>query len=160
MFVASQVRKALVWTIPLFLGITAVSFFVVLYGLVPPINAIASNAPVVRIAPASQVAPFVAAFCLIGIVVGIMRAVPCSDRRIKPYEFAFKIAVVAALVAMVLIPVTSIGQRFYMPRLGYSLCSELEGNPTMWFTDWVRNPAWCVGGKSLEWVSEQAAIKD
>jgi len=85
-----------------------------------------------------------------------MRAIPCDERISKKFEYALAITVVISLVVVVLIPVTSVAQRSYMPSLGYSLCSELQGNPTMWFTDWVRDPAWCVKGKSLEWVNKQA----
>jgi len=110
----------------------------------------------VRIAPAAQLALFVAIFCLLSIVVGGMRAVPCREALIKRFERAFNIAAFAGIAAIMLIPVTSIAQRFYMPSIGYAMCSELQGNPTMWFTDWVRDPTWCVKGKSLEWVNEKA----
>lgn len=84
-----------------------------------------------------------------------MRAIPCSDKSIQPMERFFTIIVLASGVALLLIPVTSLIVRFYMPSLGYSLCSDLKDNPTMWFTDWVRDPAWCVRGKSLDWVNQQ-----
>ncbi|GKT25537.1 hypothetical protein [Acidovorax sp. SUPP3334] len=85
-----------------------------------------------------------------------MRAIPASDKVIYPFERVFTISVLLGGIAMVLIPVTSVAQRFYMPSVGYTVCSELQGHPTMWFTDWVRDPALCVKGKSLEWVTEQA----
>jgi hypothetical protein len=59
------------------------------------------------------------------------------------------------LLALVLTTSTFL-QNHFMPRLGYSQCTELQGNPTLWFTDWVKHPAWCVSGKTLEWVTEQA----
>ncbi|SDC77185.1 hypothetical protein SAMN05192589_103189 [Paracidovorax valerianellae] len=120
------------------------------------VEGIASNAMAVRIAPAAQLALFVAIFCLLSIVVGGMRAVPCREALIKRFERVFNIAAFAGIAAIMLIPVISIAQRFYMPSIGYAMCSELQGNPTMWFTDWVRDPTWCVRGKSLEWVNEQA----
>ncbi|WP_280190302.1 hypothetical protein [Delftia sp. PS-11] len=45
-----------------------------------------------------------------------------------------------------------------MPKLGYTRCNILEGHPNMYFTDWVKNPDWCVRGKSREWVREQARL--
>lgn len=151
-----QIRKLLVWGIPLYIGLIIGSALMVAYILVPTVAAIAVRAPAVRIAPGAQLAPFIALFCLLGIVVGVMRAIPCSDRLIKKFEFAANAAVVASGIALLLVPVTSVVQRFYMPSLGYSVCSELQGNPTMWFTDWVRDSAWCVKGKSLDWVNDQA----
>jgi hypothetical protein len=42
--------------------------------------------------------------------------------------------------------------------MGYERCNILQGHPSMYFTDWVSNPAWCVRGKSREWVNEQALL--
>ncbi|WCM93365.1 hypothetical protein M5C99_01105 [Acidovorax sp. NCPPB 2350] len=156
MFDVQRIRKTLVWGIPLYLGLTAGSLLMIAHMIVPTIMGIAAQAPAVRIAPAVQVTPFIAAFCILGIVVASMRAIPCSSRAIQPFERAFIITVLAGGVAMLLIPVTALISRHYMPSLGYSTCHALQGNPTLWFTDWVRDPAWCVQGKSLEWVNEQA----
>lgn len=49
-------------------------------------------------------------------------------------------------------------QYYAMPKLGYTRCNILENHPTIYFTDWVKNPAWCVRGKSREWVKEQAHL--
>ncbi|MDA8444826.1 hypothetical protein [Paracidovorax valerianellae] len=156
MFEVKKVRKALIWGLPLFIGVGASCLWAVSHGIIPTLEAIVSRAPAVRIAVASQVTPFVAVFSLLGALIGSMRAIPISDRAIHPFECAFKVTVLLGMAAMVLIPVTAVVQRFYMPSIGYSICSELEGHPTMWFTDWVRDPTWCVKGKSLEWVNEQA----
>ncbi|GKS87236.1 hypothetical protein AVMA1855_23810 [Acidovorax sp. SUPP1855] len=156
MFEVKKVRKALVWGLPLFIGVGASCLWVVSHGIIPTLEAIVSRAPAVRIAVASQVTPFVAVFSMLAALIGSMRAIPVSDRTIHPFECAFKVTVLLSMAAMVLIPVTAVVQRFYMPSIGYSICSELEGHPTMWFTDWVRDPAWCVKGKSLEWVNKQA----
>ncbi|SDD56397.1 hypothetical protein SAMN05192589_107122 [Paracidovorax valerianellae] len=160
MFDVQLIRKTLVWGIPLYLGLMVGSLLMVTYIIVPAIVGIAHRVPVVRIAPTAQVAPFIAIFCLLGLVVSSMRAVPCSDALIKPFERAFIASIVAGGLSMLLIPVTAAVVRFNMPSLGYSICGDLQGHPTLWFTDWVRDPAWCVKDKSLEWVFEQAAIKN
>ncbi|MDA8452474.1 hypothetical protein M5C97_07330 [Acidovorax sp. NCPPB 3859] len=152
------IRKTLIWGIPLYLGVAIGSILMVAYIMVPTIEGIAERAPVVRIGPAVLVAPFVAAFCLLGVVVASMRAIPCSDRIIKPFERAFIATVFAGVVAMLLIPVTAALARSRMPSIGYTQCHVLQGQPTLWFTDWVRDPAWCVRGKSLDWVNEQARL--
>ncbi|GKT26002.1 hypothetical protein [Acidovorax sp. SUPP3334] len=120
-----KVRKALVWGLPLFIGVGASCLWAVSHGIIPTIEAIASQAPVVRIAPALQVTPFVAVFSMLGALIGSMRAIPISDRAIHPFECAFKVTVLLGMAAMVLIPVTAVVQRFYMPNIGYSICSEL-----------------------------------
>lgn len=101
-------------------------------------------------------APFTAFTFLVAMVLGAMRAVPCRENSIKKFERFFMFALLLNVFVMVLIPVTSVALRFYMPTLGYSICSDLKDNPAMWFTDWIRNPDWCVKGKSREWVNEQA----
>jgi len=151
-----QIRQGLLWGIPLCLGVAAGCILMIAHETVPTFRAIASTAPAVRISPAAQLAPFIAVTCLIGMVVACMRAIPCSDRAIKRAERAANIAVIASGVALLLVPVTAVSVRYYMPSLGYTICSDLEDNPTIWFTDWVRDPAWCVRGKSLKWVTEQA----
>ncbi|WOI46024.1 hypothetical protein [Acidovorax sp. BLS4] len=158
MFDVKKIRRALIWGIPLFLGLAAGCLWMTADILVTAIVNVVNRASAVRITPGVWVAPFCAAFSLLGIIVGCLRAVPVSDHAIKPFERAFQAAVLGGVVAMFLIPATSVIQRFYMPGIGYSMCSELEGHPTMWFTDWVRDPAWCAKGKSLEWVNEQARI--
>ncbi|GKT21433.1 hypothetical protein [Acidovorax sp. SUPP3334] len=152
-----QIRQGLIWGIPLCLGVAAGCILMISHEIVPTLKAIASIAPAVRISPAAQLAPFIAVTCLIGMVVACMRAIPCSDRVIKSSERAANIAVIASGVALLMVPVTAVSVRYYMPSLGYTICADLQDNPTMWFTDWVRDPAWCVKGKSLDWVNEQAS---
>ncbi|SFD72103.1 hypothetical protein SAMN04489710_105160 [Paracidovorax konjaci] len=91
------------------------------------------------------------------IMLGALRIARRSEVAIRKFERAFTIAVRASGLVMLLIPVTSLLQRLYMPSIGYTVCPVLQGSPTLWFTDWVRDPAWCVPGKSLDWVIEQAA---
>lgn len=154
---AKTVRKAMWWITPLFLGIATSGILATQYGLIPTFREIASLAPVVRIAPVSQMAPFMALTFLVALVLGAMRAIPCSDNSIKKFERFFIFALLLNVFVMLLIPVTSVAQRFYMPFIGYSICTDLKDNPAMWFTDWVRNPDWCVKGKSRDWVNEQAS---
>lgn len=151
-------RKTMLWSTPLFIGIVANCVWATLHGVVPVFQGIAARAPVVRIAPAAQLAPFVAVVCIMAIVLGAMRVALCREAAIAKFERAFTIAVLASGLVMLLIPVTSFIQRLYMPSLGYTACYELQGNPTLWFTDWVKDPALCVKGKSLDWVNEQAQL--
>lgn len=151
-----QIRKSLLWGVPLSALVGAGSLWLGHEAVVRTVQQIAAGAAGVRIAPAAQLAPFLVVLCILGIVVGIMRAIPLSDGPIRRAERAFNITVAASAIAFLLVPVTSIAQRFYMPSIGYTQCHALQGQPTLWFTDWVRDPAWCVKGKSLDWVNEQA----
>ncbi|MDA8453723.1 hypothetical protein M4R22_02995 [Acidovorax sp. GBBC 3334] len=153
-----HIRRTMAWGIPLYAAITAGCIFLIRHEVLPTLEAIVSHAPVVRVAPTAQLAPFVAILCMLGIVLGTMRSIPCDESITKKFERAFNVAVLVSMVVLVLVPVTAVVQRVYMPRGGYSMCAELKDAPSMWFTDWVRNPAWCVKGKSLEWVNEQARL--
>ena len=151
-----QIRKSLLWGIPLCVLVGAGCLWLGFEAVIRTIQQIAAGAAGVRIAPAAQLAPFVAVLCILGIVVGAMRAVPLSDGLIRRAERAFNITVAASAVAFLLVPVTSIAQHYYRPSIGYTQCHVLHGQPMRGFTDWVRDPAWCVKGKSLDWVNEQA----
>jgi len=151
-----QIRKSLLWGIPLCVLVGAGCLWLGFEAVIRTIQQIAAGAAGVRIAPAAQLAPFVAVLCILGIVVGAMRAIPLSDGLIRRAERAFNITVAASAVAFLLVPVTSIAQHYYMPSIGYTQCHVLQGQPMRGFTDWVRDPAWCVKGKSLDWVNEQA----
>ncbi|SFD38643.1 hypothetical protein [Paracidovorax konjaci] len=151
-----KVRKTLLWGIPLNLGMTVVCILLIGHLIVPTLDAMAARAPVLRVAPAAQLAPFVGIACLLVVALGLLRAVPCSERSIRRCERMLVAAVLASVVAMALIPVTSMATSHYLTRWGYSACYALQGNPTLWFTDWVRDPAWCVKGKTVDWVNEQA----
>ena len=91
------------------------------------------------------------------IFAGIIHAIPCKISTIKLvdrillWSGLFGIGLIIFCV-LVITPL----QSYSMPKLGYTPCNILEDHPTMYFTDWVKNPDWCVRGKSREWVREQA----
>lgn len=151
-----QIRKLIRWGVPLYLGLVVGGLLMIRHALVPMVQDVVSRAPVVRITPGMHLMPFIVAFCSLGIVVMVMRAIPCRASLIKKFEIAANLSVAASAIALLLVPVVSIAQRYYMPSIGYTQCHALQGQPTLWFTDWVRDPACCVKGKSPDWVNEQA----
>ncbi len=151
-----HIRKLIRWGIPLYVGLVAGAWLMTRHALVPMVQDIMSRAPVVRITPGMHLMPCVVAFGSLAIVVMVMRAVPCRASLIRPFELAAHWAVAASAIALLLIPVVAIAPRYYMPRIGYTQCHALQGQPTLWFTDWVRDPAWCVKGKHPDWLNEQA----
>ena len=113
-------------------------------------------APAIRIYPGAVLGPFTIAVAVILIVAVPMKAIPVwksfTDRMGSVLNV---IALLGGIALIVVMPAISVSQHYFTPHFGYSQCTELQGNPTMWFTDWVRNPAWCVSGKTREWVAEQ-----
>jgi hypothetical protein len=92
-----------------------------------------------------------------GIIFLVQKSIPCRSSILKISERIFKITTITGVVIMItcLLVITPL-QYYAMPKLGYTRCNILEDNPTIYFTDWVKNPAWCERGKSPEWLKEQA----
>jgi len=155
-FDVKKVRKGMLWGIPLFLAAIAGCLWMTTEIMVPTIVDIANLAPAVQISPSALIAPFGAGMLMLLLIVGGMRAIPLSERIVKPVEHAMIIVMLGAFVGMWLVPITGIAQHFFMPSLGYYPCNILRGSPNKWSNDWVRDPVWCVKGKTVEWVNEQA----
>src|SRR5258708_8116230 len=95
------------------------------------------------------------------ISVGILRGseVRCKKaaKNTRMLIFLSAIAVGVFIMFFCIFAITPF-QYYSMPKLGYTRCNILEDHPTIYFTDWVKNPDWCVRGKSREWVNEQARL--
>ena len=150
-----HVRKTLIWGVPLFL--CGILFGVYLtYDAWNMIARAQLRAPVVRIGVAAFTGPTFVLMMSSILIAGCARAIPLK----KTFDLAERAAVVTTILGLVVMAFVTVAgrpiQSHFMPQYGYSRCSVLQGNPTVWFQDWVRNPEWCVKGKSREWVAEQA----
>lgn len=121
--------------------------------------AIAQQTPVIRLS--GGLGFVVHAFCLV--IFGVLMAVTGFLLLINQPEIfiTFRDAIAertlyVVLPLSILVLVTQpIATRIIMPNYGYSICHGLQGD-TRYSSDWVRNTAWCVRNKSLEWVRETA----
>ena len=123
------------------------------------LRGIATDAPMLRIYPLMIMMPTSFALVVVVYVGLLLAAIPIrlSIGKIIGRFVLFLIWFTFLLMLIGLIfgrPV----QQYYFPKHGYTQCDQLHGNPTIWFTDWVRNPAWCVRGKDRSWVFEQARL--
>lgn len=59
-------------------------------------------------------------------------------------------------VCLFLLLIQPFATRYVMPKYGYHICQKLDGGLSIWHNDWVRNPDWCVRGKTREWVRAMA----
>jgi hypothetical protein len=110
-----------------------------------------------RITSVAFAAPLIATFFFFFFLLAIAR-------MFRAHAVAAKLEVTLArvgIITLIALPVFSISgsllQHGLLPKYGYHYCNLLSGNPTVWFNDWVKNPEWCVRGKTHEWVREQAA---
>jgi hypothetical protein len=125
--------------------------------VIPTLYGIAVNAPVLRVYPGSIGIPAAVFFIFTCYAALILRAIPISDsiiKKVRPWIIGSFWLMLAAFVFGVLIVSTL--QHHYFPKNGYTECDQLQGAPSIWFTDWVKDPAWCVKGKDRKWVLEQS----
>jgi Na+-driven multidrug efflux pump len=152
-----QVRKQLWWALPASLAFSALMTTHFFAGR-NAIQDLLNDEPMVSIWPMSILAIPAAVMMIVASVTGIVRAIPveraiATAQRISLWSGFLCIAVIvfALLFARPL-------QNYVMPKYGYQVCERTEvGATRLWFTDWVKNPKWCVPGKNLDWVREQAA---
>ncbi len=137
------------------LGVLAFSFIPNLWST---LNDLIAGAPVVRIGWADPLALVVFPLLLILLVSLVLKAIPLGHRFQPALVRSLLGLLIAGVVLLVaVLPAARFAQSGYMTGLGYSACNALQGNPSLWFQDWVKDPAWCVSGKTPAWVREQAA---
>jgi hypothetical protein len=154
-----RLKGMLWWGLPLMLG--SIVFFVwVFIDDVPRMYAeLWQQAPSLRIRPGSLLTPFGALVFFAMLVLTPLRIWKFQALGAWAEKYLLIGSLIAACVA---IPIVLIGghilQQTYLPEMGYTECSKLSGAPSTYFTDWVKDPAWCVYKKDHKWVREQAAI--
>ncbi len=152
-----NIRRTLVWWAPLCIALACLAVWLFeLVGL-SEVRKLGDSAPSVRIWLAWTAIPLVAVFLLCALGVGVFRAIPIE--RIAKRVEKVTLYVGYAMVFMIVFSLFFGGAIYshFLEKRGYTECNILQGHPNRWFSDWVRDPAWCVKGKSREWVAEQAA---
>lgn len=123
-------------------------------------NDLIARAPVIRIGWADPLALVVFPLLLVILVTVTLKAVPTGEKWTPVLARCIHaLLIVGTLVLFLVLPATRFLQDDYMSSIGYAECNVLKGNPTIWFNDWVKDPAWCVPGKDLEWVRHQASAQ-
>lgn len=117
---------------------------------------IRESAPFVRIGVATLLTPIIILLSLTTMAGLIAKALPANDHVIRVTVRLLEIIIFFGAVVLMSLPAVSYLQHRLMPRWGYFECHELEGQPSLWFTDWVRNKDWCAKGKDRNWILEQA----
>jgi len=152
-----QVRKVLWWVIPLMLAFVwlAVIYFFQTLGLIRDVRA---GEPIVSVWPTIATPIPAALLFLTAVIVGVFRAIPWPQAS----DYVQRVLVWLLWPFLVAMAFDVIGVRplasYYMPKHGYHRCERFElGATRRWFTDWVKDPKWCVPGKGPDWVKEQAA---
>jgi hypothetical protein len=156
-FDIAKAKKMAPFVLVVSIAMTALGVWMFVGDALPSIGDIHARAPSVRITSVAFLGPAIALIFAAGILLAIARFF--YAHRLASFAELFMLWTM--LPTMFLIPVFFIGgsflQRHYLPQMGYHYCDKLTGNPTLWFNDWVRDPAWCVYKKDRTWVREQAA---
>ncbi len=155
----SLIRKSLIWSIPSFLLMLIISIWSIKYSLLETISDLRNLSPIIRITPSDLVALCAPIISISGITIMIQKAIPCKVGITKIPERFLATSIFAGIFLMLfcLFIITPL-QHYAMPKLGYTRCNILKGHPNIYYSDWVKNPDWCVRGKSREWVKEQARL--
>lgn len=154
-----QNRKNIIWAIPFAIVLLITDFYLIREIVIPETLDLFYLSPAVRITPLSPMIGSFWAIPLTLIVAVIAKAIPLKKRTLKRVECILLSSTCAniffaAVGFFAILPL----QYYAMPQLGYTHCNILEGHPNKDSMDWVKNPEWCVRGKSREWVKEQARL--
>jgi hypothetical protein len=152
-----QVRKALWWTAPVFFTFAALPLWLFFSSSFAIIDVIA-NEPMVSVWPMSTLAVPLALMMLVALATGIFRALPWPIAHARAERIGLALGFVCIATIVLALVFANPLQNYIMPKYGYYKCERTEvGATRVWFTDWVKHPKWCVPGKKLDWVREQAA---
>jgi uncharacterized membrane protein len=156
---AKKIRKTLIWGIPLNVFIFILCIWYIKHAIFNDIKDLIELSATIRITPGAPVVAYFPVILAVGLISSLSKAIPCKTSILKVTERTFNATMLAGLMIMAscLALITPL-QYYAMPKLGYTRCNILEGHPTIYFTDWVKNAEWCVRGKSREWVKDQALL--
>lgn len=79
----TEIIKSLIWSIPLFLLLLAMSIWSIFYSLCETVNDLNKLAPSVRITPFDPIALCVPIISITGIIIAIQKSVPCTEDAMK-----------------------------------------------------------------------------
>jgi hypothetical protein len=159
---ALEIRKKLWWILPLFVCLAGAAWDLTDQMFSEELLSLFALGPSVRMTPIAWfLAPAVLLFSLTIAPLGVLRAIPYHGIWSKRLESWMVNTLFIAFGLIVTVPfVSPLVQNHYMPKLGYNKCLLLQGGGfSLSSTDWVKNPDWCVKGKTREWVNEQAALQ-
>ena len=156
-------QKTAILGVPFCILFILFMFWVVIDGLLPDIQDLLTLAPVVQITPGTPVVFTGILMMFIIVVLSIFSAIPWKEQTFKKIggilRYIFNlILIINGITALISLFIITPLQYYAMPKLGYTRCGILEGEPNKYSTNWVKNPAWCVRGKSHEWIKEQARM--
>ena len=130
-----------------------------LYAIPDTIEELRATPPVIRLTSGTFITPLGIPLVLTGLLISLSRLLnigPVYRWLEAKMTSLFIWCVVPSFIAIALHPIVV---RIAMPMHGYSICHRLDGSLSMWHNDWVRNPDWCVWGKTHDWVYEQAGLE-
>jgi Na+-driven multidrug efflux pump len=152
-----KLRRSLVWAVPYLLVLVVVAILVIYFVIAPEIRNFYASAPSVRVSSSWLIVPFTALLLMSAIVLLLSKAFAgaVAVHWSKTVTVIFMVMQIATVIAA--LPLGNFVYPHFLGKSGYSECNILKGHPTVWFSDWVRDPTWCVKGQSRAWVAEQAA---
>ena len=153
----AHIRKTLRLGIPVaFLLMIGAGYFT-FWSIPELLQELNASAPVIRIWPSIVMGPVMLPFLFLTVAVVTMKAIPIgtgfTDRAVA---WIHVLLIMNFLTMLLTLTASTFLQGHFMPKRGYIQCTELKDHSYIWFSDWMRDPAWCVKGKTLDWVKAQA----
>ncbi len=156
-----KMKRVVWWWLPLMLGLIVIGTWIFLRDVPRMYFELQQQAPSLRLRLGTIWFPFVGL-----LLASFTVLMPLRIMNLEKWASNVEKYLVTASVVMCLssLPIILIGghilQQTHLPDRGYTECNKLSGAPSVYFTDWVKDPAWCVYKKDHKWVREQAAKAD
>ena len=157
---AREIRKKLWWMLPFIVVMTFFCWWGTIKFYAPEVKELFALAPSLRLAPVGWLLPMIGVFLVPSGVLAVLRAIPYNGPLTNRLS-SLTASIIFLLGGLLLIVALAspLVQNYFLPKLGYTQCQLLEdGSFSLWSTDWVKNPDWCVKGKTRAWVNGQAKV--
>jgi heme A synthase len=152
-----QRRRSAWYSWPLILLLVVVPSWIFIFSFQQLTHGLNERDSVLHIQSGVVILPLISITMMLLLALDIARCIPCDSLADK-LEIWFMRLLFATLI---LIPFVLIGgtliQNHYLPKMGYSKCTDLMHNRSMLANYWIKPTDLCVSGKTVDWVREQAA---
>jgi hypothetical protein len=153
----NELRRKAWYLLPLFFFGAVAPAWIFIFSLQQLMQGFRNQEPVLHIQSGVVLMPLGSVMMLLALALGIARCIPLQELATNIERWFLRLL----LVILILIPIVMISgsliQNHYLPKLGYSKCTDLMHNRSILANFWIKPADLCVSGKTVDWVREQAA---
>lgn len=124
------------------------------------IEGLQSQESKVRIGAADPVAAMLIPLSALLLIALVLKAIPARPEWIDQVMRWFHLTLwISLALAVIGIPVSLMLQHQLMPKQGYTVCDETAAQRSLWFNDWVKDPALCKAEKAAPTRCKAACLR-